>query len=109
MARGRAAGQRRLRRATGCSARTDLVDEYRPDLIYFDDTGLPLGQIGLEAAAHYYNQAHEWHGGVDVVLSGKKLSAVQRRAIVEDVERGFVDEIRARAVADRHLHRQLAL
>ena len=37
----------------------DLVDKYRPDLVYFDDTGLPLGQIGLEAAAHYYNQAIE--------------------------------------------------
>jgi alpha-L-fucosidase len=72
-----------------------IVDDYRPDLVYFDDTGLPLGQTGLDAAAHYYNQALKWRGKVDVVVFGKKLEGVQRRAIVEDVERGFVDEIRS--------------
>jgi alpha-L-fucosidase len=71
-----------------------LVDDYKPDLVYFDDTGLPLGQFGLDAAAHYYNQALKWRGDIDVVLFGKKLEGVQRRAIVEDVERGFLDEIR---------------
>jgi alpha-L-fucosidase len=71
-----------------------LVEDYRPDLVYFDDTGLPLGQTGLEAAAHYYNQAIGWHRSPEVVLFGKKLEGIQRRAIVEDVERGFLDEIR---------------
>jgi alpha-L-fucosidase len=71
-----------------------IVDDYRPDLVYFDDTGLPLGQAGLEAAAHYYNQALKQRGETDVVLFGKKLDGFQRRAIVEDVERGFVEEIR---------------
>jgi alpha-L-fucosidase len=71
-----------------------IVDDYRPDLMYFDDTGLPLGESGLQAAAHYYNQALKWRGDVDVIVFGKKLEGVQRRAIVEDVERGFVDEIR---------------
>ncbi|NUR44870.1 MAG: alpha-L-fucosidase [Sphingomonas sp.] len=71
-----------------------LVDDYRPDLMYFDDTGLPLGQAGLDAAAYYYNQALKRRGAIDVVLFGKKLEGLQRRAIVEDVERGFLDEIR---------------
>jgi alpha-L-fucosidase len=71
-----------------------LVEDYRPDLVYFDDTGLPLGQTGLEAAAHYYNQALGWRGALDVVMFGKKLEGLQRRALVEDVERGFLDEIR---------------
>jgi alpha-L-fucosidase len=71
-----------------------LVDDYRPDLMYFDDTALPLGQTGLDAAAHYYNAALKWRGNVDVVVFGKKLEGIQRRAIVEDVERGFLDEIR---------------
>ena len=71
---------------------TQIVDDYRPDLIYFDDTGLPLGQAGLDAVAHYYNQAAAW--GRDVVVFGKTLEGVQRRAIVEDVERGWLDEIR---------------
>jgi alpha-L-fucosidase len=72
-----------------------IVDDYRPDLVYFDDTGLPLGQTGLDAAAHYYNEALKLRGEVDVVVFGKKLEGVQRRAIVEDVERGFLDEIRS--------------
>jgi alpha-L-fucosidase len=71
-----------------------IVDDYRPDLMYFDDTGLPLGQAGLDAAAHYYNQALAHRGDIDVVVFGKKLEGLQRRAIVEDVERGFLDEIR---------------
>ncbi len=69
-----------------------IVDDYQPDLIYFDDTGLPLGQAGLDAAAYFYNRAAA-RGG-EVVVFGKKLEGVQRRAIVEDVERGWVDEIR---------------
>lgn len=69
-----------------------LVDDYQPDLMYFDDTGLPLGQAGLDAAAHYYSHASSW--GREVVVFGKMLKGVQRRAIVEDVERGFLDEIR---------------
>jgi alpha-L-fucosidase len=71
-----------------------LVDDYRPDLIYFDDTGLPLGEAGLQAAAHYYGQSLARSGELDVVLFGKKLERLQRRAIVEDVERGVLDGIR---------------
>lgn len=73
----------------------DLVDRYRPDLCYFDNSGLPFGSIGLEAAAHYYNGALARSGRIDVVLTAKKLVGIQRQALVEDVERGFVDDIRA--------------
>ena len=69
-----------------------IVDDYRPDLVYFDDTGLPLGEAGLEAAAYIYNRAAA--RGAEAVIFGKKLEGVQRRAIIEDVERGWVDEIR---------------
>ena len=38
----------------------DLLDKYKPDLIYFDDTVLPLYEmdptIGLRIAAHHYNR-----------------------------------------------------
>jgi alpha-L-fucosidase len=71
-----------------------LVDDYKPDLVYFDDSGLPLGQAGLDAAAHFYNHALNQSGDTDVVLFGKKLDGLQRRAIVEDVERGWADQIR---------------
>jgi alpha-L-fucosidase len=72
-----------------------LVEDYRPDLVYFDDTGIPFGATGLEAVAHYYVKAAEWHSTPDVVLTAKRLGPVERRAVVEDVERGFVDDIRA--------------
>jgi hypothetical protein len=40
------------------------VDTYHPDLIYFDNMGqLPLGQAGLDIAAHYYNSNIARHGG----------------------------------------------
>lgn len=71
----------------------DLVEKYRPDLVYFDDYRLPFGQTGIDAVAHYYNKALEWHGGLDAVLTAKRLSPYQRHAIVEDVERGFVADI----------------
>lgn len=74
----------------------DLIEKYRPDLVYFDNYGLPLGQAGLDITAHYYNLSRQWHdGAVDVVVNGKRLSTPdQRRAIVEDHERSFVEEIR---------------
>jgi alpha-L-fucosidase len=72
----------------------DLVDQHQPDLVYFDDTGLPLGRAGLEATAHVYRQALRRTGSTGVVVNGKKLTELQRRAIVEDVERGFSDRLR---------------
>ncbi len=71
-----------------------LVERYNPDLIYFDDSGLPFGPTGLEALAHYYNHAARRTGRPDVVLTGKLLSAFQREAMVEDIERGFSDRLR---------------
>lgn len=71
----------------------DLLDSYQPDLLYFDDTGLPLGQAGLDIAAHYYNSSLQWHGQLDVVLNGKLLPPERKGALVEDVERGFRADI----------------
>jgi alpha-L-fucosidase len=80
--------------AAWAARQRDLVARYRPDLVYLDDSGLPFGRTGLEAAADYYNQAIGWHGSPDVVLTAKQLSPLQARAVVEDVERGFAAEIR---------------
>ena len=71
----------------------DLVEKYRPDMIYFDNHGIPLGRTGLEAVAHYYSRSIGWRGGMDVVLTAKRLTPQQRKGVVEDVERGFVDDI----------------
>ena len=67
----------------------DLIDKYHPDLLYFDDTGLPMDHYGLEIAAHLYNTSRARNGGrLEAVLNAKKLPAEQRMALVEDVERG---------------------
>ncbi|MEO7278244.1 MAG: alpha-L-fucosidase [Sphingomicrobium sp.] len=81
--------------ANWLSRQKQMVEKYRPDLVYFDDSGLPLGQAGVEAVRHYYDQAMQWRGKIDVVAFAKKLGPSERRVIVEDVERGFVDHIRA--------------
>jgi len=71
----------------------DLIDSYRPDLIYFDNRGLPLGQAGLDITAHYYNAAVKWHGQPDVVVNAKFLPEERRSALVEDTERGLQGQI----------------
>lgn len=70
----------------------DLVDRYKPDLVYFDNYGLPLGQHGLDATAYLYNASLEWRGELPVV-NGKRLEPDQRRGIVETFERGFTDHL----------------
>jgi alpha-L-fucosidase len=72
----------------------DLIDSYRPDLVYFDDSGLPLGQAGLDITAHYYNASMAWHGGkLEAVVNAKVIPPERRAALVEDVERGQRDSI----------------
>ena len=67
----------------------ELIDKYRPDLIYFDNFDLPLQQIGLEMAAHYYNASRRWNGGqLDAVLNIKMVPPERRMGLVGDVERG---------------------
>ncbi len=73
----------------------DLIDKYRPDLVYFDDNELPLGQAGLDMAAYYYNASLAWNSGrLEAVVNGKNLLPAQRPALVEDVERGYSDSLR---------------
>jgi alpha-L-fucosidase len=71
----------------------DLVDQYHPDFAYFDDTELPLGQAGLDAAAYYYNGNIAHNGKLEAVLTAKQLSPAHRPALVEDYERGASDKL----------------
>jgi alpha-L-fucosidase len=70
----------------------DLLDKYQPDLLYFDDTVLPIypaSDIGLRIAAYFYNTNLACNRGkLEAVITGKGLNAEQRRALVLDVERG---------------------
>lgn len=63
----------------------DLINHCHPDLIYFDDTVLPLWPVsdaGLKIAAHLYNSNPR------AVLFGKILDDEQKKAITWDIERG---------------------
>ena len=74
----------------------DLIDQCDPDLLYFDDSVLPIyprSDIGLRIAAYYYNRSIARHGGLETVLTGKNLDPDQRKAIVFDIENGVTDEI----------------
>lgn len=74
----------------------DLINKFNPDLIYFDDTGLPLYQVsdaGLKLAAHFYNHNMAIHKGkLEAVLFGKVLTEEQKKCMVWDVERGAPDK-----------------
>jgi len=75
-----------------------LIDQYDPDLIYFDDTALPLWPIsdaGLRIAAHFYNKSYKKHGKQEAVIFGKILTEQQLKCLVWDIERGQSNKIEA--------------
>nr|WP_294932306.1 alpha-L-fucosidase [uncultured Flavobacterium sp.] len=75
----------------------DLIHKYNPDLIYFDDSVLPLYPIsdaGLKIAADFYNHNMATHNNkLEAVLFGKMLNDEQKKCMVWDVERGAPDKI----------------
>ncbi|MGV3705623.1 MAG: alpha-L-fucosidase [Arcticibacter sp.] len=69
----------------------DLIDSYNPDMVYFDDTALPLWPIndaGLRIAAYLYNKSVKRNGSQEAVIFGKILDELQRKCMVWDIERG---------------------
>jgi alpha-L-fucosidase len=71
----------------------ELLDKYQPDLLYFDNTELPLGQAGLDIAAHYYNSNMKRNGKLEAVLNSKGLKPDHVGTMVLDIERGRADRI----------------
>ena len=75
----------------------DLINKYEPELIYFDDTALPLwpvSDVGLKIAAHFYNSSMNRNNGqLKAVLNGKILTAEQQKCMVWDIERGQSNKI----------------
>ena len=93
----------------------DLINQFNPDLLYFDDTALPLYPVsdaGLKIAAHYYNHNMATHNGkLEAVLFGKILTDEQKKCMVWDVERGAPDKAQEKAwqtctcIGDWHYNR----
>jgi alpha-L-fucosidase len=75
----------------------DMLNKYDPDLLYFDDTVLPLypfSDAGMKIAAHFYNSNMRKRGGkLEAVLQGKILDEEQRKALTWDVEKGTPDTV----------------
>ncbi|GAB3454026.1 alpha-L-fucosidase [Massilia terrae] len=74
----------------------NLIDAYDPDLLYFDDTVLPLypvSDVGMRLAAHMYNRSVMRKGRLEAVVNGKILDPVQCRSMVMDIERGQSNQI----------------
>jgi alpha-L-fucosidase len=79
----------------------DLINKYQPDLVYFDDSFLPLYPVsdaGLKIAAHFYNSNMKLHDGkLEAVMECKELKPEQRKTMVWDIERGQANEIEPQA------------
>ena len=70
---------------------TELIDNYKPDLLY-SDSELPFGEVGRNMLAHFYNQDKAKNGGKLEAVYTCKLRASNGRW-VQDVERGALDSI----------------
>jgi len=68
----------------------DLLDKYHPDLIFFDDSKLPLGQAGLDLAAYFYNTNPTWNNGkqqAGIICNG--LTVEEQKAVINNLERNM--------------------
>jgi alpha-L-fucosidase len=72
----------------------DLIDQHNPDLLYFDDSLLPLGWGGMNIGAYLYNTSLNKNGGkLQAVLNVKDVPDRLAKAVVADYERGLTAEI----------------
>jgi alpha-L-fucosidase len=72
----------------------DLIDQHNPDLLYFDDSLLPLGWAGMNIGAYFYNNRLKRNGGkMDAVLNVKDVPDRLVKAVVAEYERGLTADI----------------
>ena len=83
----------------------DLIDNYQPDLLYTDG-GIPFEEYGLPARLALLQ-----HSGTRKGLStpARLRKDCETGTCALDIERGVPNDILNDPVADRHLHRRLAL
>lgn len=90
----------------------DLIEQHDPDLLYFDNGGLPLGWAGMNIAAYFYNHNLKTHNGkLEAVLNIKQVPDEHSKAVVADYERGVTNNIMPHAwqsetcIGDWHYNR----
>jgi len=91
----------------------DLIDQHDPDLLYFDNTLLPLGWGGMNIGAYFYNHNLRTRGSMEAVLNVKEVPDKLAKAVVADYERGSSNRIMPYAwqsetcIGDWHYRRAL--
>ena len=75
----------------------DVIDKYQPDLLYFDDTLMPLypaSDVGPRIAAYLYNTNLARNGKLEALMTGKDLNGANapwRKALLYDLENGVAN------------------
>ena len=80
------------------SRTTDIIDQYEPDLLWFD---FGLDKPGFESVhkkilAYYYNKGLEWNKGVVFQDKNMRYHRFPEEIIVLDIERGRMSDIHPR-------------
>ena len=72
----------------------DLIDQHDPDLLYFDNSLLPLGWGGMNIGSYFYNHNLKTHGRrMEAVLNVKQVPQRLAKSVIADYERGLTDRI----------------
>lgn len=77
---------------------SDLIEHYKPDLLYTDG-GIPFGSVGRTLVANFYNSnAKNNQGKIEAVYNHKDIGSGEfiAEAGVQDVERGVMESINPR-------------
>ncbi|MBB6144675.1 alpha-L-fucosidase [Silvibacterium bohemicum] len=92
----------------------DLIDQHDPDLLYFDNSLLPLGWGGMNIGAYFYNHNLKTRGGkMEAVVNIKEVPDRLAKSVVADYERGLTNQIMPYAwqsetcIGDWHYNRAL--
>lgn len=92
----------------------DLIDQHNPDLLYFDNSLLPLGWGGMNIGAYFYNHSLRTNSGrMEAVLNIKEVPEHLVKSVVADFERGLTSDIQKypwqseTCIGDWHYNREL--
>jgi alpha-L-fucosidase len=74
----------------------DVLDQYHPELIYFDSGHFPAGkERGTKLIADFYNRSQKWNKGINkAVVNAKHLTEAEQQMFVLDFENTHSSEVR---------------
>ncbi len=92
----------------------DLIEQHDPDLLYFDNSLLPLGWGGMNIGSYFYNHNLKTRAGnMEAIINVKQVPDRLAKSVVADYERGLTDKIMPytwqseTCIGDWHYHRKL--